>query len=369
MAEPQNVTSTLFEPKVFQALVDELEPARGLMLYNAVPKEQTHIPMAQWTVKYGSWSEMAKYNTMNSKANLVDRQGGQAERSSGLAYIREGDFFTPTSTMFLRDMEDRNDPSALVGAEKVIADQVAVVNDRIDNRIEWSLWQALQGSFEYHDSGHQGSNAVHFTVDYGYQDSHKETLAETWDSDTARPDLRTMIQTLVNFRKRVARDGGVPVTEVYLTSPTFELIMNAFTDAAVSDTNRLGLTDTMINQYYATGEIKAFLGADTWKVVDQYYDVRSKDNQSVTTHSYIPHGTIVFGNTTANSPLKYKVGPSADFSAPSGHIGRFAKNWVDQDPSGRQFLIEESGLPILDRPDQFGTLKVASDTWAANQTW
>lgn len=44
MADPQNITSEFFEPQVFQQFVDALEPARGLKLYNSVPKDTTPFP-------------------------------------------------------------------------------------------------------------------------------------------------------------------------------------------------------------------------------------------------------------------------------------------------------------------------------------
>lgn len=360
MAEMQNVTSNLFEPQIFQEMVNALTPSKGLRLYNSVKKETTVFPYVQWTVKHGRWSELAEFNAPNSKANVIERQPEKMEQGSAtLAYMREGDYFTPTATLLLKDVQAGNE-AALAPAERLIADQVATVNDRINNRIEWMLWQALQGEINY-----TGANTGPLTVNYGLDATHKFTVAPLWN---AAPSVSDLISTLRGWNQLIQKDAGVVNKEAYLTKATFDLLVEAWTDAATSDANRSLMTDAMINQYYATGEVGGFMGIEKWTTVEQYYDVRQPDG-SVLVKPYIPHGTVIFGNTTENSPLKYVQGPSADFSAPSRTPGRFAKNWVTEDPSGRQFLIEESGLPVFNAPDQVAVAKVASDDWISAQTW
>lgn len=361
-----NQTSNMFEPEIFLAMVQALEPARGLTLYNQVRKDQTPFPYVQWVVKYGQFSEMAEYNAPNSKANLVDRQPTkQSAGNAQLAYIREGDYFTPTATLLLKDVESGN-AAAIKPAEQIVADQVAAVNDRINNRIEWSLWQALQGGFDY-----TGPNTGPLSIDYGFRNTHKVILsaADQWDTaDGTGPTIDSMIATVRSFNQLIQKDGGVPVTDVFLTKATMDLLVKAWSDASVSAANRAFLTDAQLNEYYSTGQVTGFMGSSTWKTIEQYYDVRQPDG-SVVVKPYVPHGTLLVGNLTANNPLKYVAGPTADFDAPRGFIGRYAKNWTEKDPSGRAFLIEEAGLPVLDRPDQFATVKVASDTWINQQTW
>lgn len=364
-----NATSSMFEPQVFQSLVDSLEPDRGLELYNSVRKDQTPYPYVQWTIHNGRFSELAEYNAPNAKANLVERQPmKKSSASAALAYMREGDFFTPTATLLLKDVE-AGDSRALKPAEQIVAEQVRTVNDRINNRIEWSLWQAVQGGFSY-----TGPNTGPLSVDYGFQASHKAQLdaANVWDTvgGNQGPSVEAFVETIRNTRRMVRKDSGVEVTEVYLTSATMDLIMEAMRTAMLSTDARWLITEAQMAQYLKDGEITGgFMGVQSWKTLDQYYDVRNEDGQSVTVKPYLPHGTILFMNRTANNPLRYTSGPTADFDAPRGFMGRFAKNWTNPDPSGRQFLIEESGLPILDRPDQFATLKVASDAWIAQQSW
>lgn len=359
----QNVTSDMFEPRMLQETVDALEPSRGLKLYNMVPKDQTTYPYVQWTIRRGTISDLAEYNSPNSAANKVDKQPGNTERQATLAYMREGDRFTPTTTMLLKDIEAGIE-NAVVPAEKQIAESLAYVSNRIDGRIEWSLWQAIQGELNY-----SGKNTGPLSVDYGFRDSHKATAANLWDQSAGSVSIFTMIEDIRVMKSLVERDGGVPVENVYLSRPTFELLIKAWTDSAVEDAHRRLLTDTQLNEFFATGKITGFMGTSSWEAVDQFYDVRGEDGQTVESRSYIPHGTVLFNNLSAGRPLKYTQGPSMDFNAPRGHVGRFVHSWIDPDPSGRQFIIEEHGLPVLTRPDQFASLKVAGDEWINAQGW
>lgn len=360
MAEMQNASSNIFDPQVFQEMVAALEPNRDLTLYNAVPKETTPYPYAMWTRKYGRASTLAEYNVPNAKANLIDKEGSSDAGSSALMYIREGDYFTPSVTMLARDVEAGH-TNALLPMEQQVAEQTKAVNDRINTRIEWSLWQAAQGSLSY-----KGHNTGQINVDYGFRATHKATLAAGDMFDSATVSIQSIITAIRNMKSLVRKDGGVEATDVYLTRQTFDLLIDAWTKSFTSDSNRSLLSDRMVDQYITEGKIDGFMGVGSWKIQESYYDVKRADG-GFDSLPFLGHGKLVFGNFTANRPIRYVQGPSVDFSAGQGHIGRFAKNWLNEDPSGRQFLIEEHGFPILDRPDQFATLKVASDAWATAQ--
>ena len=358
-----NVTSDMFEPQVFLELVKALEPSRGLTLYNSVAKDETPYPYAQWNVTRGRTSTLAEFNVPNSKANVVGGpRGGEETRSEALAYFREGAYFSPTATLYLKDAEAGSE-SALKSAEKIVAEQVATVNDRINNRIEWALWQAIQGNLSY-----TGANTGAIAIDYGFKATHKPTLAVGDQWDNASVSLDSLISNIRYMKKVVRKDSGVDANEVFLTGATMDLLIAAFTKASVGTDGRWALSDSQKDQYLKEGKISGFMGIETWSTIDQYYDEVAGDG-TVTVKPYLPHGKVLMLNRAANGALKYVNGPSADFDAPQGHIGRFAKNWTNEDPSGRAFLIEESGLPVLKAPDQFISATVASTTWANAQTW
>ena len=361
-----NITSNIFEPTVFQEMVNALEPAQGLMLYNSVKKDTADGFNHGWDIHYGASSSVAELNTTNSKANIAPRIGDKISRGiATLAYIREGDRFEFTNSQFLKDPSTPLDSGVILNGEEKIAEQVKHVNDRVNNRIEVSLWQALQGKMSY-----TGDRTGPIEVDYKFRASHKQVLAaaDQWDAATGA-DFMKIISSIRGAKRVIEVDGGVPVTDVFATRQTIDLLMDAWTKGVIDGMPEKMLSDRQISEYFATGQIKGgFMGVDTWTTVEQYIPNTQADG-SVVVESAIPHGLILLGNRSANNALRLVSGPSADFDAPRGHTGRFAKSWLEKDPTGRLFLIEESFLPIITRPDQFATLKVASDTWANAQKW
>jgi hypothetical protein len=103
----------------------------------------------------------------------------------------------------------------------------------------------------------------------------------------------------------------------------------------------------MRDSYYTTGTIPNFLGMD-WTPVEHVYETDAGDEIG-----YLADDTLILGNFDANRPVELLEGPTADFSAPQGFVGRYSKSWQEPDPSGRQVLIEYNFLPIVTRPEQF----------------
>ena len=362
-----NETSNIFEPVVFQEMVNALEPAQGLLLLNSTKTETSDSMNIGWDIHFGAASTVAPLNVPNSKATLAPRQG--AKRNQGiasLAYVRHGDRFEFTNSQFLKDPSTPLDSGVIQNGEEKVAEQVKLVADSIDNTKEIALWSAIRGNYNYTS---QLTGPV--SVDYKFRASHKIVLpvGAQWDNP-ALVDFRTIINNIRAAKRVIEVDGGVPVLEVFASRQTLDLLLDAWQRAMLnSSTPEKFLSDRMISEYMSTGKITGdFMGVNTWTAVDENIPLIKEDG-SIEVTSNIPHGTLVLANRTANNALKMVIGPSADFDAPRGHTGRFAKTWLDSDPTGRQFLIEESFLPIITRPDQFATVKVASDTWINGVKW
>lgn len=358
--------SNIFEPMTLQALVNSLEPKQGHLLLNSTRKEQEENFTFSWDISFGTGTSIAEFNVPNSKANMVDRAGSKSNTAiATMAYMREADYFNYTNVNWLKDPASINDPSVKLRGEQKVADQIKHMADRFDNRIEWSLWKAMQGSLTYN-----GKNTGPLNVDYRIRPEHKVTFAaaDQWDNTTAA-DFKKLIDGIRGLKKLIEVDGGVPVTEIFATGKTIDLLMDVWQRAVLNGMPDRYITDGQIAEYMSTGVITGgFMGVDTWTRVDQYLPVNQPDG-SVVVDSYLPHGTLILANRTENNALSLYNGPSADWDAPQGHIGRFSKSWIDPDPSGRAFLIEESFLPVIKAPDQFVIAKVTSDTWRDAQDW
>lgn len=358
--------SSIFEPMTLQALVDSLEPNQGHMLLNSTATQDEENFTFAWDVSFGRGTSLAEFNAPNAKANMVDRVGAKFNTvNATMAYIREADFFNFTNTNWLKDPNSVNDPRVKLRGEQAVAEQVQHMADRVDNRIEWSLWKAIQGRLNY-----TGRNTGPLEVDYRFRDNHNVTFAaaDQWDNSDD-PDFKRLIDNIRALKRLVEVDGGVPVTEVFATGKTIDLLMDVWQRAVLNGMPDRFISDQQIADYLSTGAITGgFMGVDTWQRVDQYLPVEQADG-SIEVDNYLPHGTLVLANRTANNALRLYNGPSADWDAPTGHIGRFTKSWTEPDPTGRAFLIEHSFLPVISRPDQFVVAKVTSQEWADAQDW
>lgn len=322
----------LLQPTVLRGVVEKLTKPEAHVLSSALPTTPSPYPTATWDVIKGS-RMVAKPNVPNSEAHVVARLGISQE-SAAFIYLREKKVFEPTTLHWLRAP---GSVSNLQNAEQAVLREVKDLNQRIDNFVEFSCWQALSGTLvlDYPD--------VQASIDYKIPASHKPTVGTTWA--TATP--AQIVADIKAWKRLINRDARVAATDVYLTDVTIDRIFNAF--AANGAANALAgnlLSDRMKDQYYATGTLPSFLGLN-WTTVDQFFDT----DQGVPTQ-YLADDALVLCNLTEGRAMEILEGPSADDEAPDGFTGKFSKTWKEKDPSARQVLIEYGFLPVITRPEQ-----------------
>jgi hypothetical protein len=322
---------SLLEATTFLDVVRQLPTPPNLQLLNRATKVPIPFPTATWEVIRGART-VATPNVPNSEAHIVPRLG-RTQKSAQFVYLREKKVFQPTTLHWLRQPQTRSNESA---AEQAVLTEVRDLNVRFDNFWEWSLWQALQGTLTI------DSPDVQATVNYSFTGSHVVTASPLWA--TATP--QQIIDNITAWKQLILKDAQVAANEAYSTSNTLALIVKSFTTAGIDL-----LSDRMRDEYYSTGTLKGFMGLN-WNTVDSVYDVRAVAG-TFTQVNFLADNKVIFGNFDDNNPIELAQGPTADDEAPENFIGRFAKTWKEKDPSARQYLLEENGLPILRRPDQF----------------
>jgi len=322
---------SLLEATTFLDVVRQLPTPPNLQLLNRATRVPIPFPTATWEVIRGART-VATPNVPNSEAHIVPRLG-RSQKSAQFVYLREKKVFQPTTIHWLRQPQTRSNESA---AEQAVLTEVRDLNTRFDNFWEWTLWQALQGTLTI------DSPDVQATVDYGFTASHLVTASPLWNVATPQ----NIVDNITAWKQLILKDAQVPANEAYSTSATLGYIVKAFTGAGIDL-----LSDRMRDEYYATGTLKGFMGLN-WNVVDAQYDVRAIAG-TFTSVNFLADNKVIFGNFDDNNPIELAAGPTADDEAPENYIGRFAKTWKEKDPSARQYLLEENGLPILRRPDQF----------------
>lgn len=334
---------SLLQPTVLRGVVEKFTAPESLELLNRVPQTPWPYPTAQWEVVRGSRA-IARPNVPNSEAHIVPRLGRSTE-SAAFIYLREKKVFTPTTLHWLRQAASNLNELANTRAEEAVLREIGDLNQRFDNFAEYSLWQALKGRLvlDYPD--------VQADIDYKFLDSHKPTVATSWEDAT--PDQ--IIGDIRAWKRLIKRDGRVDAQEAYATEKTISMIFTAFASNGASPA--ILLSDRMKDQYYATGALPGFMGL-TWKPQESVYDAAGSGYTLNPTRPgeeqlFLPDDSVVIGNFTENRPMEMYIGPTADDEAPENFTGKFSKTWKDKDPSARQYLLEWNILPIITRPEQF----------------
>jgi hypothetical protein len=344
---------SILNPVILRTLVQEFTTPENLTWLNRVRRTPVPATAAEWEILRGA-RNIAVPNVPNSEANVVDRLG-RARGAASFAYTREKKVFSPTTLRWIRDFANSNSDLDKTNAERQIRREVQDLSTRLDNYIEFLFWQALKGEFQVVSD----QNGVMASVDYGMLPSHKANTSIDWRNAVPKQIVED-VRALINL---VKQDGLVDPKEAFTSGSVIDMIVDSFAhhgtspSAATQPTNFSGaalLSDRMKDEYYATGTITGFMGLN-WKVQDAVYDATGSSYTTSPTRPqeetrFLAKNSIVLGNFD-NDTLELQEGLSPDEDAPRGFIGRFTKSWTQPDPSGRAVLIEWTGLPILNRPD------------------
>lgn len=326
----------LFEPVVLNGLIDKLPVKDTLKLINRIPKRSTQDTTFTWDVIQQERT-MAEVNTPNAEANIV-KHLPRAQITARLAYSREKKTLQPTHYKWIRAAGEL---TRRAGEAEVIR-ELQDLKDRQDTLVEWSLWQALQGSLTF--TYPRGGATV--TTNYNFLPSQNITVPTPWASATPL-QIR---EDIVGMKRLMERQGRIQATEAWATPETLDLLMESFVSG--NGTRDL-MSDRMKDEFFNTGTLKGFLGMN-WNVMDSVYEDRNG-----TLQKYLPDNKVILANLTDGNPFEVVEGPSADWSAPDGHTGRWSTSWITKDPSSRAMLLELSWMPIITRPENIAQLVVA----------
>jgi hypothetical protein len=324
----------LLEPAVLLETVRQLPTDDDFVMLNRIRREDwADGQTVNWEILQGS-SQMGRPNVPNSEAHIVPTIGRRRGQASFL-YYREKEVLHPSFTLWVREPGGRN----LQRAEDAVVRAVANLTRRMNNLMEYTIWAALKGRLvlDFHD--------VQADVDYQMPASHKPTPAVGWD--TATPD--SIIEDLTAWKTLISTHGRVPAREVYTTPNTLRLIVNAFLreNAASGMVGGALFTDRMREEYFSTGAVAGFMNMD-WRAIDLTYQDADGALQN-----FVADNSLILGNFDQGQPIRFFEGRTADFDAPTDHVGPFTKTFREEDPSQQQVLMENSFIPIVQRPESF----------------
>ena len=341
-------TLSILQPLVFRGLIERFNTRQNLTLLNSVNKRTNPTNTMNWEIRSGS-RNIAKPNVPNAEAHIV----GKGSRRSGQAtmvYLRDKKAFDFTTTNWIRQVAAGLSDLATPQAEAEIVREVQDLNDRFDNYAEFLLWKSLEGSIEIDESD------VQATIDYKF--SPDAFLTASTGSGGGGWETATPLQIVHDIRAlkdRVTKYGATTPNVAYTSQKVLDLIVDRFAEHG----DGAYLSDRMIEEFYATGFIRGFMGLN-WSVQDSVYDGTGRSYEGLESNPaeetrFLNENSVIVANLDGD--LDFYEGPSADWDAPAGFIGKFAKNWLSPDPTGREFLLEWHILPVHTAPDQIAQIK------------
>ena len=317
----------LLESRVIMDVVQEFEGPDNL-LGRGILGTPDSDPNSTWEYDIIRQSRGAQlvHNTPNSEAQILDQLIiGHAE--GGYAYMRDKKVFNATTLRWLR--RAGNSAVAAGQAEAKVLEELEDIRMQHMRAEEVAIWSMFQGSWAYTMVG-----GTTVTVNYQLPAAHSPTVSTSWGASSDDPigDIRAWKQLMV-------RDSGFPISVAYLNATTMTVFLKLAEVAAE-------LSDRQKDTYTAEGRVPRFFGID-WIEYDGGYL-----NSSGTYVPYIPNDHIIFLAPGGTPAWRMLYGPSGDVSAPDMWTGPYTKSWVEEDPSGRQVLMENHYMPILRKPFQ-----------------
>lgn len=338
------------------AVVNEMKSPNSFLkdfLWSAektVPTESIEID----TITKGRFT--APFVRVNGEAKMVTGYGEtksivqapnirikKPESPSNLLYRR-----TPGSLIYVT-----NGQTQLSAAQQTIARNLQIMNDYIANTEEWMCAQALVGSIAYSVAG----NDV-FTITFPKPAGNNVTLSTFWDDAT--PANVHVEENFLTAKRLVANEVGLGLTDAIMGQSAAQYFLRCLKASGLNLTTGL-ITAGQISleqQFTDKGVLYMgrFAGLNCWEYS------RTVSFEGVDT-DMIRSKYVEFVSTSQASERVMHYASIADFHAvESGQFEtkRFAKSWIEQDPSVYMQLVSSRPLPVPRRPGATVSMKVIS---------
>jgi hypothetical protein len=226
-------------------------------------------------------------------------------------------------------------------AEQEIARKAAVLADGIAESTEYLCAQALRGTLSY-----SADEQEVFTVTYPMPGGNTYTLSTKWD------DVDALIsQDFMDAQQIASDEVGLGLTDCIMSASAARAFMAneevrfLLTSPAQMNAGALNLAA----QFRDDGAILLgeFCGVQCWRYG------RETTLPSGSSFELIEDKKVIFLANTPAAENKLYFGPIHDLDALAGRqfVGeRFAKQWIQPDPSVMWMLVESNPLPWPRRP-------------------
>ncbi len=219
-----------------------------------------------------------------------------------------------------------------------VAEEQADLLDTINRTTEYLAAQALKGSYEI------TGEDVAFGIDFQMPAANKPVLegAAKWDQkDTATP-----LANMRTWKQVVAKASGKVITDAVFTTATFNNWLATAEVKEYMDKRNIDIGAVITPQEFldmGATKVARIDNVDYW-VYDEYYEDDNGDLQAM-----IPDGVVAA--FSKNGDYRLHHGAIEDLQAGTTIGKYFSKDWVTEDPSVYNILVESHPLPVPHEPE------------------
>lgn len=314
-----------------------------------------HITRPTETLEIGIYEGArmaAPFVKVNAKAVRIPKLGEKFATVTA-PNIRIAMDFEPSELMFNRRPGNVIMPSSgsevSSAAEQYVARQVQRLADSITETEEWMCAMALRGAITYSVDGGDV-----FQITYPKASANKITLSDFWDTVDGVPSV-----DFFTAKSVVSEAVGLGLTDVILGSEAAHAFLQNADVHGKLDTRNVSIgAITFESQFREDGVIYLgrFSGLDVWS-----YPRQTNLNGVAVDLIRPKYAEFVHAGPAAENVIEYGAIP--DLEALQGGLfqgERFAKSWMEKDPSVQTSLAHSRPLPVTRKPNSTVSMKVVS---------
>lgn len=268
--------------------------------------------------------------------------------------------FTPSELLFGRRPGTVIYPTRdqqLSAIQQHIARDMQVMSDMVTNTEEYLCAMAIQGVISYSVSDEES-----YQLTYPIPSANKVTLSTFWDDATP---ANVQLEENFNTAKKLMSDAvGLGVTDAIMGASAAQYFRRVVKAQMTTGTGQMwnpGRVE-LGRQYSDDGVIYIgnYCGIDCW---EYSRTIPVPNGSGTTTTDLIRTKYVEFVSTSPASERVLYYGAIADLDALEAQLWqgeRFAKSWMQKDPSAMLALLASRPLPALRRPGAQVSFKVIS---------
>lgn len=344
MPAPEPLLTTVTHWRTLSEIVDERDaPNRFLTRLLFPPAADRLLDTETVELFYRTGGRrMAPFVLRDAQAVTVPGRGEEAATIQ-VPTIKPAKNFDAPSLYLKRRAGDQiygSQDQMIASMMREIADELADLDDRITNRIEWMVAQLLRGEISYSVEG--GAN---FTITRPSHADMTDALTNTdaWDDAASDPGANfTTAKRLFELHAR-----GNPTDCIMSQSAADAFLANPTVRAEIkTDTNlnagRLDLS-TFVDRDGVL-YLGRYRGIDCWE-----YARTVEVDEAGTTEDLLEDKFVYFVSRSAelNQPRMFYGAIIRQETVEAGNVRmrRFSKSWMQEDPSARRVIVETRPLP------------------------